>query len=958
MKKLLICLSILASPVLIFGQKSVSLDVESYQLPNGFTVFLNNDPTATKVYGAVMVNAGAKHEDPSATGMAHYLEHMLFKGTDELGTADFASEKPHLDSINFLYEALAKAESDDAKAQIQKQINEQALKASQYGLPNEFDRLLKSIGSTGINAFTNYEMTFYHNSFPAHEMNKWLNIYATRFKKPVFRSFQSELEVVYEEKNRALDDFERKIGEKLFGYLFPNLPYGQWSVLGKVEHLKTPSLIKMYDFYDRHYVANNMALILSGKFDVDHAKQAIAANFSDLKSGSVPKANLPELEGFDGVQKYNARMTPVKVGFTGFQTVGAKHPDRPALDVYEYMLSNNSRTGLIDQIALRNELLFSGTIPVTYNDAGGFAFFYVPKILVQSLGGAEKKFLRVVESINSGDFDEKLFEIAKNEIQTSFKERLDNVVGRGRMIGEAFNLGQQWETYLAYPDRISAVTKEDLIRVGKQYFGSDRMKFISRTGFPKKNKLKKPPYKPIVTEQKESSVYAEKFEKIPSLPFNPRFIDFDKDIEQSTTPGGHRFFVSKNAANDLFYLTVKFRIGSLTEDRLPVLSGILMHAGAGNYDRLEFKKEIAAAGVKYNVWSDNNFLTFRLTGSEASLDEGLKMLNLLMTDPKITEASKKSYVTELFGDRKLEENNPSFMSKALFNYGLYGDESPQKRRASEKEIKDLDPDTMVSLAREISQNYSADVIYHGGLKLSALRDKLNQNLSLTDEGKSEKFIFQEAIKPERNRIYVVNDKKAVQSQIYFYVRGNQYDTDDFAINNAFNQYFSGGFSGLVMQEIREYRSLAYSAAAQYNEPLTAGEDGRLYTFIGCQSDKTNEAVAVMYDLLNNMPAHEERMASLKKALQLQVVTDFPEPDNLTSTVIELKEKGYATDPNKAAYDQYADLSMDDIVSYYEENIKGRPLIITIYGDTRNIDLDKLRRIGEVVQLKKDDIATF
>lgn len=958
MKKLSITLLLLAIPVLIYGQRSATLKVASYQLPNGLTVFLNNDPTATKVYGAVMVNAGAKHEDPSATGMAHYLEHLLFKGTDEMGTSDFAKEKPHLDSINVLYEALAKATSDDAKARLQKQINEQSLQASRYGLPNEFDRLLKSIGSTGINAFTNYEMTFYHNSFPAHEMNKWLNIYATRFKKPVFRSFQSELEVVYEEKNRAVDNFERRIGEKIFEYLFPNLPYGQWSVLGKVEHLKTPSLIKMYDFFNKYYVANNMALILSGKFDVANARKAIAENFSDLRSGEVPPLNLPALEGFEGVKKYNARMTPAKVGFTGFQTVGEKHPDRPALDVYEYMLSNNSQTGLIDQISQRSELMFAGTIPVTYNDAGGYTFFYVPKILVQSLGAAERKFLDVIASLNSGNFDEKLFQIAKNDLQTSFKQRLASVNGRGRMIGRAFNLGRTWESYLTYPDQIASVTKEDLMRVGKQYFGKDRMKFISRTGISKKNKLKKPPYKPTVTDQKESSAYAQRFEQIPALPFNPRFIDFDKEIVQAALPGGHQLYVSQNEANDLFNMLLKFKIGRFAEPRVSVLSNILKQAGAGDFDRFAFKREIAVAGVKYYIWSDGNFLTFRLTGDEASLDKGLEMLNLLMTDPKITEGSKKSYLNQLFGERRLEKNDPVFMSLALFHHGLYGDASRQKSRISEQEVKKIDPAEFAALAKEITANYSADIIYHGNVKLPELREKLSRHLNLTTTEKAEEYIYPEAVTPKKNKIYLVHNKKSVQSRVYFYVRGGGYKLEDYATTNAFNQYFSGGFSGLVTQEIREYRSLAYAVDALYNPPLLPGNDGRLYAVVGCQSDKTNDAIAVMTDLLNDMPARPERMPSLRKALQLQVVTDFPGPEGMANELIGMRRQGHRTDPNQKAYSQYPDIEMEDIVKYYEQNVKGRPVMITIYGDKRNIDIDQLRKIGEVIELKKDDVATF
>lgn len=958
MKNTLLSLMLIIAALKLYGQQNQTLKVESYKLDNGFTIFLNPDQTATRVYGAVMVNAGAKHEDPDATGMAHYLEHLLFKGTTDLGTYNYEKEKPHLDSINILYEVLAKATSDESRLRIQKQINQQALKASKYGLPNEFDKLLRSIGSTGINAFTNYEMTFYHNSFPAHEMNKWLNIYSTRFRNPVFRSFQSELEVVYEEKNRSLDDFERKIGEKIFEYMFSNLPYGQWSVLGKVEHLKTPSLIKMYEFYEKNYVSENMALILSGNFDPKVVKPLITSNFKDFRTGTVEKLKLPPLTPFNGVEKHNARMTPVKVGFTGFQTAPEDHPDRAALDVYEYMLSNNSGTGMIDQLMQNNEMLYAGTIPASYNDAGGLALFYVPKILTQSLGGAEKKFLKIIEEINSGGFDEQLFQIAKNELQVSFEKRLASITSRGRMIGVAFNQGKTWEEYIAYPDHIAAVSKEDLIRVGKKYFGENRMKFISRTGFPKKRKLKKPPYKPIVTDQKESSTYAENFEEIPSLPFNPKYLDFENDTERDVLKGDHRMFVSKNPVNDLFDFTIRFKKGRLNESEVPTISGILDHAGAGEYDRITFKKMFAIEGVDYSVWSDANHLSFNISGKEEAFDKGLELINLLITKPKLDEQSKKSYVNSLFGDRKLEKNDPNFMSRALFFHGLYGDESPQKSRKSSAEIKKLDLEKITQIAKEITRNYSSDIIYHGQLGLADVKGKIDQYLNLTDIGKAEDFIYQPAIEVSENKIYIVNDKKAVQSQIYFYVMGDKFEKEDYAINNAFNQYFSGGFSGLVLQEIREYRSLAYSASANYNAPLVPDEKGRLYAFIGCQSDKTNDAISVMHDLLKNMPEREERVDALKNSLQLKVVTEYPEPSDISIEIMDLERKGYESDPNEKAFNRYQEITMDDIVSYFEKSIKGRPIVITIYGDQRNIDREKLKAIGEVIELKKSDIANF
>ncbi|MEL6561384.1 MAG: insulinase family protein [Bacteroidota bacterium] len=940
------------------GQQNATLKVESYQLENGFTVFLNPDPTATRVFGMVTVSAGAKNENPDATGMAHYLEHLLFKGTTELGTYDYQKEKPHLDSISILYEQLAKATTDESRLSIQKQINQQALKASKYGLPNEFDKLLKSIGSTGINATTSYDRTTYYNSFPAHEMEKWLDIYSTRFRNPVFRSFQSELEVVYEEKNRSMDNFERRIGEQVFKHLFPKSPYGQWTVLGITDHLKNPSLLKMYEFFEKYYVSENMALVLTGNFESDKVKPVIARTFKDFRTGSVSKEALPVIRPFDGIEKFNARMTPARVGFTGYQTVSATHPDRAVLDVYEYLLSNNSNTGLFNQLMQNNEMMYSGTIPLQYDDAGGFVFYYVPKILVQSLGAAEKKCLDIIENINSGQFDEQLFQIAKNEIQMTFKRRLANPISRGKMIGVAFNQGRSWEEYLSYSDKVANVSKEDLMRVGKQYFGPDRMKFISRTGLSKKNKLKKPPYKPIVTDQKESSAYSKKFNEIPSLPFSPKYVDLKKGVDRTTIKSGHEIYAEENSVNDLFDLTIRFKKGALADPLVSVIPGITRYAGAGSDSRIAFKKKFAIEGLNYRLWYDGNYLAFNLSGKHESIDKGLMLLNQLMTDPKIYENSKKAYLNALNSDRKLEKRNPDIMGNALLSYAVYGERSAAKTRKSVKDMKKMDFQNALKLMQEIASNYGTETTYYGQLSARQVAEKINEYLNLSDNPQQEVYRIKEADAVSKTKIYLVKDKKTVQNQIYFYLPGEVFDREDFAVNKAFNQYFSGGFSGLVLQEIREYRSLAYSAGANYTEPDLSNQRSLFYAKIACQSDKSIEAIEVMKGLIDDMPAREERMETLKSSLQLKVVSQYPQPGSIANTIRSLERKGYAEDPNIKAFNEYKRITMDDIVAYYEKSLKGKAMAITVYGDLKNIDMDKVRSLGEVIELKKSDIVSF
>ena len=217
---------------------SEKLKIEVYELSNGLTIMLNEDKNASSIFGAVVVKGGGKQDPSDATGIAHYLEHMLFKGTDQLGTIDYESEKILLDSIEIFYDKLGITVEEGERSKIQKKINKLNVKASEYAIPNEFTKLMEGFGATGVNAFTSNDVIAYVSQFPSHQISKWLDINSHRFENPVYRLFQSELETVYEEKNRAMDNAFRVLFDKFFENFFKNHPYGQQNIIGTKEHLK------------------------------------------------------------------------------------------------------------------------------------------------------------------------------------------------------------------------------------------------------------------------------------------------------------------------------------------------------------------------------------------------------------------------------------------------------------------------------------------------------------------------------------------------------------------------------------------------------------------------------------------------------------------------------------------------------------------------------------------------
>ena len=420
---------------------SQEIAVEKYQLANGLTVYLNEDPHASNVFGAVWVNAGGKHDPADATGIAHYLEHMLFKGTQTMGTQDYALEKPHLDSIRILYDKLAQTDDESTQLAIQKAINQHEIAAAAYAIPNEFDRLIKSIGSTRVNASTNYDYTNYYNFFPSNQINRWLDIYAHRFQDPVFRLFQTELEVVYEEKNRAGDNLQRRVSEKFQEYIYGEHPYSTQTVLGSIEHLKKPSLSKMYEYFNKYYVANNMALVLAGNFKAEEVKPQIEQTFGQLRAGDVPEFPSYDPGPFAGREVEKVRITPIKAGFLGYKLVPYTHPDRAALEVIGEMMSNSNETGFIDELTLNSEVLYAGGYNEFLKDDGSTFIFIVPKIFGKSLKKFEAQLKNNFKGIAEGQFTDEYLASVKNGLYKYSRRRLENLDDRAWNIGYSFILG-------------------------------------------------------------------------------------------------------------------------------------------------------------------------------------------------------------------------------------------------------------------------------------------------------------------------------------------------------------------------------------------------------------------------------------------------------------------------------------------------------------------------------------
>ena len=223
-----------------------------YTLKNGLTVILSPTNKDPRIQAYVAIKAGSKTDPATHTGLAHYLEHMLFKGTDKYGTQDWPKEKVELDKIADLYEQYNSTKDDAKRKMIYKSIDSISGVASKLSIANEYDKMMSAMGAQGTNAFTSFEQTVYTDDVPSSSLDKYLAVQAERFRSPVFRIFHTELEAVYEEKNRTLDSDSRRVFEELFASLFKKHNYGLQTTIGTVDHLKNPSLVEIRKYFNKY----------------------------------------------------------------------------------------------------------------------------------------------------------------------------------------------------------------------------------------------------------------------------------------------------------------------------------------------------------------------------------------------------------------------------------------------------------------------------------------------------------------------------------------------------------------------------------------------------------------------------------------------------------------------------------------------------------------------------------
>ncbi|MCX5789239.1 MAG: insulinase family protein [Elusimicrobia bacterium] len=926
------------------------MQVTVHHLANGLTVYLSPNHEVPRIAAWIAVRAGSRQDPSSLTGMAHYLEHMFFKGSTHLGTLNYDKEKPRLETIQSLYEQHFTTTDTVKRQEIYGLIDKENIEAGRYAVPNELDKAYKTLGFRGVNAFTSNEMTVYVNDLPKNRVEAWAKLESDRFNEPVFRLFQTEIETVYEEKNRSSDNPGRILGEALDKTLYQDHPYGR-TTLGSIEHLKNPSLARLYAFQRNYYVPNNMAIALAGDFDRGEMLKVLERYFgtwrpkvvAPAEEFAVPKPTVPlRVE-----VKYESEEQVV----IAWPLPPYGDPDRDALTLMD-MVMDNSESGIVNlTLNQAQKVKKAGSGPEFLNEAGVWQLWAVPKDS-QTLEQAEALLMETVAKLKAGDFSDEDLKAIVTNYEIREKEKLESNNARVSEMAESYVHYEEWAHAADWIERVKKLTKDDVLRVARRYLGEGKVVAYRRRGKPEIPSIQKPGFTKVELAPGRESKFFRELVSLPAKPIEPRWLAEGQDYRTVKTPWGE-LVAAKNPFNDLFTLTLGFERGFRHERELCEALDLLNLSGGGDMTADAFKKRLYALGTTMRTGCDEQESSVHLSGLEKNLEESVRLMRLRFEAPNVATDTLKKMIEVGIGAHKDNKVNPNYIGYALGEWAERGAESTVLAELSDAQLRALDEARLKGLLKSFF-----GVLHRAGY-VGTLPDSEVVRL-LTVPGKA--YAPAPERKPLRLRrpnkeetIFVHRDM--VQSQVGMFAADEVYDPAKAVDYIFYSDFMGGGMSSVIFQEVREARALAYAASGGYSPGSRKGDENRLWGHLGTQADKTIEATTLMKGLLTKLPSSADRFRETKQSIEERYRTMPIEFRGVPGAILGWEDQGFDKDPRPERFKKSLGYTLTDL-ERFARRFESEPKTVFILGNRGRVDLEGLKKLGGFSEKPLDELFPY
>lgn len=934
------------------------MNVIHYTLDNGLQVFMSVNKDVPRIQTYIAVRVGSKNDPSESTGLSHYLEHLMFKGTNHFGTADWGKEQVQLKEIERLYEVYNHTTDPAQRKAIYHLIDSVSYEASKYAIPNEYDKMMSMIGAQNTNAFTSNDMTVYQEDIPSNELERWLMIESDRFANAVFRLFHTELEAVYEEKNMNMAKDSRTAYEKLHEALFPHHPYGTQTTIGTIEHLKNPSLTNINKHYNTYYVPNNYCIAMSGDFDPDQAIKLIDKYFGKLQPKYIPDFTYVKEQPIRTVkveEVYGLEPANVQIGFRIDAGTGSQ--DVLLAEMVDAVLMNGS-CGIIDENINQKQLAQYAASGVSdMNDYAYFRLIGMPK-QGQTLEQLKDLLLQQIEILKSGNWDADLLTAAINNRKLSNMKSLESNTNRAMAMAMAYLAHQNWQDVINETENMSLVTKEDVIDFAKRIFKNNNYVVVYKRQGEQRNvqKVDKPEITPVVMNRDIESEFLKNIKSIKVNPIEPVFVDFNRDMKKGKANGNEILYV-QNTDNGRFQLIYRYNYGRLYDKKAGITNEFLDQLESENRTLSQINRAMYDLACDYSISFGDKYARVSISGLSENMEKAIAIVEDILNNPKISDESVQNSIQDVLKSRNDAKSRQQTIFSKMQSYVSYGKDNVRKYFVSNDEVKKITAQDVVNQIRTMTSQPQR-ILYYGDLSLNDLQKVITDKHSVHPAKKPAKMGPDfDRLATKDNKVYFAHydAKQSLCRQL----------TTSIPVNRAldpqielYNEYFGGSMNSIVFQEIREKRSLAYSAAAYYVEPGEKGKCNYNLTHIGTQNDKLIDALEAFTDLMDNMPVSELNFDLAKTALTSQYRTNRTRKMSIINYYLSCEEMGLKAPMDKTNYNAIQKMTMADVVNFNKSYIKGQKRVVVVLGNEKEVDFKGLEKYGKITKLSLEDIFGY
>ena len=932
--------------------------VHTYTLDNGLQVMLSPNKLEPRIQTNIVVKAGSKHDPDDCTGLAHYFEHMMFKGSSKLGTINWEEESKVLQEIEALYEAHRQTQDPAERKALYQKIDQLSNQAANYAVPNEYDKIVSEIGAKDTNAYTWVEQTVYLNNIPSNQLANWLKLEAERFRHVALRLFHTELETVYEEFNITQDSDPRKVNKAINEILFPTHPYGTHTTIGRGEDLKAPSQSAIQAFFGQYYVPNNIAICLSGDFEVDVALEAIETYWGSFQAMEVPAFEYTEQPNLD---------KPVTKEVYGqdapFVEIAWKLPGSNAqtLPYYEFITSilQNAQVGLIDWIKREQKVLTANAYMYMFKDYSSLRISAQP-IQGQSLEAVKDILMDVFEKLKNGAYPDWIIEGIIKDIKLSMINHAESNSTRSNIMTQFAIWDVDWEHMDNRMQRLEQITKEDITQFIQEHISAAPAIIYKKQGEdPNVLKMEKPHITPLPMNKETQSDFASEILSYEPDVIPTHFLDLKSSIEEIDLNNGCTLHYQTNQYNDLFKTTLHWELGKSNKKEVALLGAIINYIFTANYSQEELQNKLFQKGLYISSKCSEETLMVSIQGLGDTFEDAILILKEVLSTASIDEQALSNIKRDIFQSRiNSLTNKQVILRNGLMNYIKFGSNNPFTDRLDSAQLIDLDVKAVEALIHQLLE-YPFTCYCYGSFSLEQCKKQIQQ---ITDASHVHRAIpvFKEFIQipVQQNQIYTL-DFPMVQTDILFQAKTNDtFDLDQYVMSEWYNQYFGYGLSSIMFQEIREAKAYGYATYAYASSPGKKDQAHNLTAYLGTQPDKVNTAIPDILELLNNMPVVPNQMEQARQSILKNIESSRINKSNIYWTWLKNKKLGYDEDVRALTYEKLQAATPQDLINFHQEVIKNKAYNIVLMGPIDQLDLDYISTFGSIQKLSVEEIFGY